>query len=323
MNELVQISPISPLRQRLLDDMAMRRFGPETQRNYLRDVSRFATWLQHSPHTATAEDIRQFQFEQLEAGVPAPTMNSIVSALRFLFTHTLGRPDLARKLIRTKQVRKIPVVLTMAEVKRLLDATRSLKHQAALSVAYGAGLRVAEMAALKISDVDSKRMLLRIERGKGGRYRNTMLPEAQPQSPRIVRLRRHGGCHPQHAVWFRHMGFGSHRCGQRYHEKKDRRQRKRARQRPTRIDCLPPGGASIFLHLPPPSRSYKSIDRPVMRFSGNMVRSRPESLSLRKRGVMPTYPASCGARICDRRRAMRTGRPCHKSMPVCAIGFAC
>src|SRR3546814_8061450 len=77
MNELVQIGPISPLRQRLLDDMALRRFGLETQRNYLRDVSRFATWLQRSPHTATAEDIRQFQFEQLEAGVPAPTMNSI------------------------------------------------------------------------------------------------------------------------------------------------------------------------------------------------------------------------------------------------------
>ncbi|WP_293966921.1 phage integrase N-terminal SAM-like domain-containing protein [Sphingopyxis sp.] len=106
--------------------MAMRRFGPETQRNYLRDVGRFATWLQRSPHTATAEDIRQFQFEQLEAGVPAPTMNSIVGALRFFFTHTLDRPDLARKLIRAKQVRKIPVVLTMAEVKRLLDATRCL-----------------------------------------------------------------------------------------------------------------------------------------------------------------------------------------------------
>src|SRR3546814_3061552 len=84
-------------------------------------VSRLATWLQRSPHTATAEDIRQFQFEQLEAGVPAPTMNSIVSALRFLFTHTLDRPDLARKLIRTKQVRKIPVVLTMAEVKDRKD----------------------------------------------------------------------------------------------------------------------------------------------------------------------------------------------------------
>ncbi len=177
MNELIQIGPISPLRQRLLDDMAMRRFGPETQRNYLRDVGRFATWLGRSPHTASAEDVRQFQIDQQQAGVPVPTMNSIVSALRFFFTETLDRPDLARKLIRAKQVRKIPVVLTMAEVKRLLDATRCLKHQAALSVAYGAGLRVAEVSALKVSNIDSKRMLLRVERGKGGRDRNAMLPE--------------------------------------------------------------------------------------------------------------------------------------------------
>jgi integrase/recombinase XerD len=177
MNELVPVGPISPLRQRLIDDMTMRRFSRETQRNYIRDVGRFATWLGRSPHTATAEDVRQFQIEQQEAGVPAPTMNSIVVALRFLFNHTLDRPDLARKLVRTAHARKIPVVLTLGEVKRLLDATTCLKHQAALSVAYGAGLRIAEVSALKVSDVDSKRMVLRIERGMGGRYRNAMLPE--------------------------------------------------------------------------------------------------------------------------------------------------
>ena len=177
MNDLVPVSPISPLRQRLIEDMTMRRFSPETQRNYLRDVGRFATWLGRSPHTATSEDIRRFQIEQQEAGVPAPTMNSIVAALRFFFTHTLDRPGLARKLVRTAHARKIPVVLTQPEVKRLLDATTCLKHQAALSVAYGAGLRVGEVSALKVRDIDSKRMLLRIERGKGGRYRNAMLPE--------------------------------------------------------------------------------------------------------------------------------------------------
>ena len=101
MNEIIPIGPVSPLRQRLIEDMTMRRFGPETQRNYQRDVGRFATWLGRSPHTATAEDVRRFQIEQREAGVPAPTMNSIVAALRFLFTHTLDRPDLARKLVRT------------------------------------------------------------------------------------------------------------------------------------------------------------------------------------------------------------------------------
>jgi len=177
MNELIPVGAVSPLRQRLIDDMTMRRFSRETQRNYLRDVGRFATWLGRSPHTATAEDLRRFQIEQQDAGVPVPTMNSIVAALRFFFTHTLDRPDLARKLIRTAHARKIPVVLTLEEMKRLLDATTCLKHQAALSVAYGSGLRVAEVSMLKVSDIDSERMLLRIERGKGGRYRNAMLPE--------------------------------------------------------------------------------------------------------------------------------------------------
>lgn len=176
MNDLVP-AVVSPLRQRLIDDMTMRRFTRETQRNYLRDVERFATWLRRSPHTATAEDVRRFQIEQQDAGVPVPTMNSIVAALRFFFTHTLDRPDLARKLIRTGHARKIPVVLSIDEMRRLLNATTCLKHQAALSVAYGAGLRVAEVSMLKVSDINSERMLLRIERGKGGRYRNAMLPE--------------------------------------------------------------------------------------------------------------------------------------------------
>lgn len=175
MNESYSAIPVSPLRQRLIDDMTMRRFSPETQRNYLRDVGRFATFLGRSPDRATAEDLRRFQIEQGEAGMPAPTMNSIVSALRFFFTHTVDRPDLARKLVRVRHPRKLPVVLSRDEVARLLNATTCIKHQAALSVAYGAGLRVAEVSMLKVGDVDSERMLLRIERGKGGRYRNAML----------------------------------------------------------------------------------------------------------------------------------------------------
>jgi len=168
-------SPVSPLRQRLVDDMAMRRFSRETQRNYVRDVGRLATFLGRRPDTATADDLRRFQVEQQDAGTPVPTMNSIVSALRFFFTRTVDRPDLARKLVRLARPRKLPVVLSRDEVARLLNATTCLKHQAALSVAYGAGLRVAEVSALKVSDVDSERMLLRVERGKGGQYRNAML----------------------------------------------------------------------------------------------------------------------------------------------------
>ena len=168
-------APVSRLRQRLIDDMDMRRFSQETQRDYIRDVGRFATFLGRPPDTATADDLRRFQVEQQEAGVPVPTMNSIVSALRFFFNHTIDRPDLARKLVRVAQARKLPVVLSRDEVASLLDATTCLKHQAALAVAYGAGLRVAEVSALKVRDVDSERMLLRVERGKGGRSRNAML----------------------------------------------------------------------------------------------------------------------------------------------------
>jgi len=175
MTDPLATTPISPLRQRLIDDMNVRRFAPVTQRNYIRDVGRFATFLGRSPDTATAEDLHRFQVEQREAGVPVPTMNSIVSALRFFFTHTLDRPDLARRLVRVMHPRKMPAVLSPDEVARLLNATTCLKHQAALSVAYGAGLRVAEVSALKVSDIDSERMLLRVERGKGGQYRNAML----------------------------------------------------------------------------------------------------------------------------------------------------
>ncbi|NML91288.1 tyrosine-type recombinase/integrase [Sphingobium sp. TB-6] len=168
--------PASPLRQRLIDDMNMREFTRETQRNYIRDVARFAAWLGRPPDTATAEDLRQFQIDQREIGVGAPTMNSIVAALRFFFTHTIDRPDLARKLYKVKHPRSLPVVLSPDEVARLLEATTSLKHLAALSVAYGAGLRAAEVTMLKVRDIDSERMLIRVERGKGGRYRNAILP---------------------------------------------------------------------------------------------------------------------------------------------------
>src|SRR5215211_3243300 len=154
----ISATAVSPLRQRLIDDMNMRRFSCETQRNYIRDVGRFATFLGRPPDTATAEDLRRFQVEQRDAGVPAPTMNSIVAALRFFFTNTLDRPDLARKLFPVSHPRKLPVVLSPDEVARLLDATTCLKHQAALSVAYGAGLRVAEVAHLKVADIDSERV---------------------------------------------------------------------------------------------------------------------------------------------------------------------
>ena len=168
--------PPSRLRQRLIEDMAVRGFSRATQRNYIRDVARFAAFLGRPPDSATAEDIRRFQVEARTAGMPAPAMNSIVSALRFFFTQSLDRTDLAERLVRVSHRRKLPNVLSPDEVARLLNATRCLKHRAALSVAYGAGLRVGEVRALKVRDIDSERMLIRVERAKGDRPRNAMLP---------------------------------------------------------------------------------------------------------------------------------------------------
>jgi site-specific recombinase XerD len=159
----------------MIEDMTVRGFSAKTQHDYLRIVSRFAVFLGRTPGSATAEDVRRFQVEQREAGMPAPAMNSHVAALRFFFTTTIDRPDLSRRLVRVSYPRKLPTVLSLDEVARLLAATTCIKHRAALAVAYGAGLRVAEVAALKIGDVDSERMLIRVERGKGGRYRNAML----------------------------------------------------------------------------------------------------------------------------------------------------
>ncbi|WP_424137684.1 tyrosine-type recombinase/integrase [Roseomonas chloroacetimidivorans] len=166
------------LRERFVADMAVRGFTDKTCKDYLRTVAGFAAFLERSPGTATAEDIRRFQIRQSKQGLHAPAMNSTVAALRFFFNHTLDRPDLARKLIRLRYPRKLPVVLSPDEAARLIAATTCLKHRAALSVAYGAGLRVAEVASLKVGDIDSRRMLIVVERGKGGRGRQALLSPA-------------------------------------------------------------------------------------------------------------------------------------------------
>jgi len=168
----------------MLDDMAMRGLREETQRDYIRFVRSFAAFLGRSPDTATAEDVRRFQIHQAETGVQPPTVNGSVSALRFLFTVTLDRPDLSRRLVLVRQPRKLPAVLSVEEVGRLLEAAPGPKHKAALGTAYGAGLRVSEVVALKVGDIDSTRMLIRVEQGKGRKDRNAML------SPQLLALLR-------------------------------------------------------------------------------------------------------------------------------------
>jgi Phage integrase, N-terminal SAM-like domain/Phage integrase family len=172
--------PVSALRQRMLEDMAMRGLRSATRRDYIRFVRSFAAFLKRPPDTATAEDIRRFQVYQHESGVQAPTINCSVSALRFFFTVTLDRPDLSRRLVLARSPRKLPDVLSVEEVGRLLAAAPGIKYKAVLGTAYGAGLRVSEVASLRVDDIDSTRMLIRVEQGKGRKDRNAMHPSCSP-----------------------------------------------------------------------------------------------------------------------------------------------
>jgi site-specific recombinase XerD len=159
----------------MLEDMAMRGLRSDTQRNYIAFVCSFAAFLGRAPDTATAEDVRRFQIHQRESGVQPPTINCSVSALRFFFTVTLDRADLSRRLVLARYPRKLPPVLSVEEVGQLLEAAPGIKYKAVLGTAYGAGLRVSEVASLKVDDIDSTRMLIRVEQGKGRKDRNAML----------------------------------------------------------------------------------------------------------------------------------------------------
>jgi site-specific recombinase XerD len=168
--------------------MTVRGFKEDTRRDYVRHVRAFAAFIGRSPDTATAEDLRLFQLHQTQSGIQPPSINSPVSALRFFFTVTLDRPDLARRLTVVPYPRRIPAVLSVEEVTLLLRAATAPKYRAGFATAGaspakagGAGLRVSEVVALKVGDIDSKRMLLR---GKGGKDRHAML------SPQLLQLLR-------------------------------------------------------------------------------------------------------------------------------------
>jgi integrase/recombinase XerD len=175
---------MSPLRRRMIEDMTIRKLAPKTQQGYIRTVKDFAAFLGRSPDLASFEDVRRFQLHLVAQGTGIPILNHTVSALRFLFRVTLKRHDIVEHTHFVREPRKVPVVLSPEEVARLLNAAPGLKYKAALSVAYGAGLRAAEVVALKVSDIDSTRMIIRVEQGKGRKDRNVML------SPHLLDLLR-------------------------------------------------------------------------------------------------------------------------------------
>jgi site-specific recombinase XerD len=175
---------ISPLRRRMIEDMTIRKLAPKTQQGYIRTVKDFAAFLGRSPDMASFEDVRRFQLHLAASGARVPVLNHTVSALRFFFRITLRRGNVTEHTAFVHEPRKLPVVLSPEEVARLLDAAPGLKYKAALSVAYGAGLRAAEVISLKVGDIDSKRMVIRVEQGKGRKDRNVML------SPLLLELLR-------------------------------------------------------------------------------------------------------------------------------------
>jgi len=167
--------PISPLRQRMLEDMRMRRFQPHTQTGYIRAVLRLTHFLERAPDTATADDLRRFQVHLADDGATPSTINATLSGLKFFFEVTVGQGEVMARVAPVRLPQTLPVVLSREEVTRLLGAVTNLKHHTALSVAYGTGLRASEVIGLKVTDVDSERMTLRVEQGKGRKDRYAML----------------------------------------------------------------------------------------------------------------------------------------------------
>ena len=166
--------PVSPLRRRMTEDMTIRKFAPRTQEGYIRAIKGFSAFFGASPDKANFEDLRRYQLHLVASGAGTPTVNQTVTALRFLFIVTLRKSQVVIRLPFIREPRKLPIVLSPEEVARLLDAAR-LKYKAALSVAYGAGLRASEVVSLKIEDIDSTRMVIRVEQGKGRKDRYVML----------------------------------------------------------------------------------------------------------------------------------------------------
>jgi site-specific recombinase XerD len=158
---------ISPLRRRLIEDMAICRLDPKTQQQYIRHVKKFADFLGRSADKATPEDVRRYQVWLASIGTTVGTVNAGASALWFLFKVTLKRPDLAEEVVSTREPRRLPVVLSREEVGQLLTSATNMKHKAILSLAYATRLRSSEVVSLKLTDIDRDRRLIRVQQGKG------------------------------------------------------------------------------------------------------------------------------------------------------------
>ena len=169
------MAELSPLRRRMIEDMTVRNLSPATQRSYLHAVTKFSRFCGRSPDRLGLEDVRAFQVHLVSTGISWAALNQTVCALRFFYGITLGHGEIPERIPYAREPRKLPVVLSADEVVRFLEAVPSLKTRAALTTAYAAGLRASEVVGLKVANIDSSRMVIRVEHGKGGKDRYIML----------------------------------------------------------------------------------------------------------------------------------------------------
>jgi site-specific recombinase XerD len=180
----------------MLEDMQLRNFAPGTQTNYIAHVAGFARYFGLSPEVLDQEAIRQYQLHLLNDRKLSPeTINQFVSAIKFLYLHTLEMPWTSEYFPHVRRAVKLPVVLSGEELMQFFDHVPGLKYRAALMTCYGAGLRVSEAVSLRVSDIDSQRMLIRVEQGKGGKDRYAML------SPRLLEVLRRYWLAERPATW--------------------------------------------------------------------------------------------------------------------------
>jgi integrase/recombinase XerD len=169
------MAELSPLRRRMIEDMTVRNLSPATQRSYVYAVAKFSGYFGRSPDRLGLEDVRAFQVHLVSTGISWSALNQTVCALRFFYGVTLGHGEIPERIPYAREPRTLPVVLSDDEVVRFLEAVASLKARTALTTAYAAGLRVSEVVGLRVGDVDSSRMVIRVEHGKGGKDRYVML----------------------------------------------------------------------------------------------------------------------------------------------------
>jgi integrase/recombinase XerD len=168
---------MTPLRQRMIDDMKVRNMAALTQAAYVRAVKNFAAFHRRSPDRLSFEDVRTYQLHLLSRGLQPQTLNQIICALRFFYAVTLGKPEAKTQLPLARRADTLPAVLSPQEVTRFLNAVADLKHRAAFATIYAAGLRVSEVSELTVGDIDSGRMVIHIRQGKGSKDRFVMLSE--------------------------------------------------------------------------------------------------------------------------------------------------